>query len=53
MHHFRDYQIEISDQANAILQKRKLVVLTAEVRTGKTLMSLRTADIYGAKKYCL
>lgn len=50
MHHFRDYQIEISDQANAILQKRKLVVLTAEVRTGKTLMSLRTADIYGAKK---
>ena len=50
MHHFRDYQIEISNQANAILQKRKLVVLTAEVRTGKTLMSLRTADIYGAKK---
>jgi hypothetical protein len=47
---FRPYQIDISDRANEILQKRKLVVLTAEVRTGKTLMSLRTADIYGAKK---
>jgi SNF2-related domain len=50
MHHFRDYQITISNQANEILQQKKLVVLTAEVRTGKTLMALRTAEIYGAKK---
>lgn len=46
----RKYQIEISDKAVTILHDLKIVYLIMEVRTGKTLTSLRTADLYGAKK---
>lgn len=49
MHKLRDYQIEISKQAYEILRCLKIVYLTMEVRTGKTLTALETAKIYGAK----
>lgn len=46
----RDYQIEISDRAAAILKEKKIVYLAMMVRTGKTLTSLATAYKYGATK---
>lgn len=46
----RAYQIEISDKAVKKLHALKIVYLIMEVRTGKTLTSLKTADLYGAKK---
>lgn len=46
----RDYQVEISDKAVKILRKYKLVYLAMEVRTGKTLTSLATAYLFGAKR---
>lgn len=49
MKKLRDYQIEISNKANTILKRFKLVFLICEVRTGKTLMALNTAKLYGAK----
>jgi hypothetical protein len=51
MSHFklRDYQIEISKKANEILKVNNIVYLSMEVRTGKTLTALKTADLYGAK----
>jgi hypothetical protein len=45
----RDYQNEISDQANDILNKLGIVYLSLEVRTGKTFTSFLTAEKYGAK----
>jgi len=45
----RDYQIKLSDEATQILQGRKIVCLCMEVRTGKTLTALQTAQNYGAK----
>lgn len=45
----RDYQIQISNQALEILRLKKLVYIAAEVRTGKTLIALNTAMLYGAK----
>jgi hypothetical protein len=45
----RDYQIDISNKANTILRKKKIVCLICEVRTGKTLMALNTAKLYQAK----
>lgn len=45
----RDYQIELAHKCNAILKEHKLVYLAAEVRCGKTLSSLETAKLYGAK----
>jgi hypothetical protein len=45
----RNYQIKISDQATEILHRQKIVCLCMEVRTGKTLTALNTADNYGAK----
>ena len=44
----RDYQVEISEQAVNILRDKKLVYLVCQVRTGKTLMALNTAKLYGA-----
>jgi len=46
----RDYQVEISDKAVKILRTYKIVYLAMEVRTGKTLTSLATAYLFGAKK---
>lgn len=45
----RNYQIEIAEKANEVLKRLKIVYLAMEVRTGKTLTSLKTADLYGAK----
>jgi hypothetical protein len=49
MYKLRDYQIDISNKANTILRKKKIVCLICEVRTGKTLMALNTAKLYEAK----
>lgn len=46
----RQYQIDIANQAVSILSKHNIVYISAEVRTGKTLMSLQTANLFGAKK---
>lgn len=46
----REYQIELSNQCLDILKRLKIVYLIAEVRTGKTLTALNTANLYGAKK---
>jgi len=45
----RDYQIEIANKAAEILTNNYLVYLSMEVRTGKTVTSLETAKLYGAK----
>ena len=45
----RDYQIQLSNKAYEIISQKKIVYLAAEVRTGKTLIALNTAMLYGAK----
>jgi hypothetical protein len=45
----RKYQIRIAKDATEVLQRKHLVYLCCEVRTGKTLMALQTAQNYGAK----
>lgn len=50
MNQLRDYQIKIANKANEILNKYKIVYLSCEVRTGKTLMALETAKLFGANK---
>jgi len=45
----REYQKEIASIATSILSERRIVYLTMEVRTGKTLTSLEIAKLYGAK----
>lgn len=44
----RDYQIDISDRGCDILKEYKILCLAAEVRSGKTLISLETARKYGS-----
>lgn len=44
----RDYQIDISDRGCDILRQYKILCLAAEVRSGKTLISLETARKYGS-----
>jgi len=46
----RDYQIDIANQAVEILKINKIVYISAEVRTGKSLMALETAKLFGANK---
>lgn len=46
----RDYQRKIVDQAVEILRQHGLVYLALEVRVGKTITSLATAEEYGAKR---
>lgn len=46
----RDYQKEIALTACEKLKKLGFVYISAEVRTGKTLMALETARLYGSKK---
>jgi hypothetical protein len=45
----RDYQIEISNKATDILNEYGLCYLALEVRTGKTLTALQTAENIGCK----
>lgn len=46
----RDYQIQLSNKALEIIRLRHIVYVAAEVRTGKTLIALNTAMLYGANK---
>jgi len=46
----RQYQTEIANKANEILKELNIVYLCCEVRTGKTLMALETAKLFGANK---
>ena len=45
----RGYQIELANKAVDILNRKKIVYLNLEVRTGKTLTSLEIAKLFGAK----
>ncbi len=45
----RDYQEDLVQQGVDILNRLRIVYFSAEVRTGKTLMALETANRYGAK----
>ena len=45
----RDYQRDIAHRAAEKLQQLRIVYISAEVRTGKTLMALETAKLIGAK----
>jgi len=46
----RPYQLELSQKAVNILRSKMIVYLSMEVRTGKTLTALNTAELYGAKR---
>lgn len=46
----RWYQKEKSQKAVEILKQKGIVYLAMEVRCGKTLTALETADLYGAKR---
>ena len=46
----RDYQIDISRKASFILKFQGIVCLWMSVRTGKTITSLETAALFGAKR---
>ena len=45
----RDYQVDIANKAVEILKVNKIVYINCEVRTGKSLMALETARLFGAK----
>lgn len=45
----RDYQVDIANKAVDILKINKIVYINCEVRTGKSLMALETARLFGAK----
>lgn len=45
----RDYQVEISTNACELLKSYGIAYLSMQVRTGKTITSLETAKLYGAK----
>ena len=47
---FRDYQIRIANEGVDILRQFSIVYLAMQVRTGKTLTSLRIAHFFSAKK---
>ena len=46
----RPYQIRIAKDACEILQRKNIVCIFAMVRTGKSIMSLETCKLYGAKR---
>jgi len=45
----RDYQIRLSNDATEILDRKKIVCLFMEVRTGKSLTALQTCHLQKAK----
>ena len=49
MFSLRQYQKDLSIYANEILNDKKIVYIACMVRVGKTLISLNTASLYGAK----
>jgi len=46
----RDYQTKLSTKGVEILKQKKIVYYCCEVRTGKTLIALNTAKLFGVKK---
>lgn len=46
----RSYQVDLANRAVNILKDKKIVYLSLAVRVGKTLISLETAKLYGAKR---
>lgn len=46
----RQYQIDLSNQAVDVLTEFGIVYLAMEVRTGKTLTALNTAELFGANR---
>ena len=46
----RDYQTDIATKAVDILREHGIVYLAMQVRTGKTITALHTADIMGAQR---
>lgn len=50
MFNLRDYQIRIANDATEILERKKIVCLFMEVRTGKSLTALQTCENVKAKK---
>lgn len=50
MFKLRDYQIELSTKGVDVLKKLKIIYYCCEVRTGKTLIALNTANLFEAKK---
>jgi molybdopterin/thiamine biosynthesis adenylyltransferase len=50
MFKLRDYQIELSNLACKKLKELGVVYLNMEVRTGKSLIALQCAKLYGAKR---
>jgi hypothetical protein len=46
----RQYQVDIANQAVEILNINKIVYISAQVRTGKSLMALETAKLFGAER---
>ena len=46
----REYQVRIAKDACEILQRKNIVCIFAMVRTGKSIMSLETCKLYGAKR---
>lgn len=45
----RDYQIELASRANNIIRSLGICYISAQVRTGKTLIALETAKLLNAK----
>ena len=50
MKQLREYQKKLAFEGCEILQRKKIVYLAMEVRTGKSATSLEIANLYGAKK---
>jgi hypothetical protein len=46
----RDYQLDIANRGVEILRQHKILYLSMEPRTGKTMTSLSIADMYGANR---
>lgn len=46
----RNYQKRLASDGCEILQRKKIVYFACEVRVGKTLIALETANLYNAKK---
>lgn len=46
----RDYQKELANKATSLLKEHSIAYIAAQVRVGKSLISLETARLFGAKK---
>jgi len=46
----RDYQVDCANKGIEILKDKKIIYYSIQVRCGKTLISLETCKLYGAKR---